>query len=347
MRATPDLLQQYLVGLADGLEVLGPDESAEVLREVRSHIAQAIADAGGDEATALAGFGPPEEFAARILEERGIRSGDRGPAAPTWMQVAAHLIDVAVWLAVTFLLSPIASLFAGLVLRPLNETRASAAHTPVTLVVLAFLAVGVGWLFWIRKRNRKDFQTTGMTVMGLRRVQVGRERRTVRRRDIPGLPKYRVSRAGAVYTALVVLVFLGAGIYTVASSRSQDQATNTQQAVQDATLYSTTAASQLSDVYRMVMLGDSTKDIVARYHFADEKILTDLQSREATGSLASYQMGVVEFPQPDQVLGLDSPPAEADMVVQVYEYPSGEYDYHVRFKPYPVGYIFESYEGPS
>jgi uncharacterized membrane protein len=344
VRATPDPLQQYLLRLAGGLEVLGPDESAEVLAEIRTHLAQAIADAGGDEAAALTGFGPPEEFAARILEERGIRSGDSGPAAPTWMQVAAHLIDVAVWLAVTFLLSPIASLFAGLVLRPLSEARASVAHTPVTLVVLAFLAVAVGWFFWIRKRNRKDFQTTGMTVMGLRRVQVGPDRRTVRRRDIPGLPKYRLSRAGAVYTALVVLVFLGAGIYSLASSRSQDQATNTQQAVQDATLYSTTAASQVSDVYRMVMLGDSTKDIEAGYHFADEKILTDLESRKAAGSLASYQMGVVELSQPDQLLGLDSPPAELDIVVHVYEYPSGEYDYHVMFKPYPVGYIFESYE---
>ena len=70
--ATPGATELYMRRLADGLDALPAPDRAEVLAEIRSHIAEATAEAAGDQARALEAFGSPEEMATRILTERGV-----------------------------------------------------------------------------------------------------------------------------------------------------------------------------------------------------------------------------------------------------------------------------------
>jgi uncharacterized membrane protein len=337
VKATPDPIAQYLLRLADGLEALGPDETREILTEIRTHLAEALAEAGGDEAAALADFDDPEALASRILEERGIISGEALPAAPTWMRVAAQIIDVAVWLLVSFLLTPVAWVIASLVLLPFHVAH-GAAMTAVGYVMLVLLACLFGWFFWLPRRNKRGYVSTGMAVLGLRRVQVGSARRTARKRQIPSLPKTRMERAGAIWTAFWVLLILGGLIYTLASQDGTDDKDRRESIVVEVSSQSTWAASNVGDIYRMVMTGGTAQDIKDAYRFTDPRIVTDLLARKASGSLASYVVSGVELPEPDQFTEpwKDAPPA-FDYVVRVSEYAAGSdfpaaYDYRLRME---------------
>jgi len=90
MTEVPDASERYLRQLGEGLQALGPEESAEIVQEVRSHLAEATAEAGGDLDVALARFGSPDDLAKKILEERGILVENPAvPPAAGWRRAVA------------------------------------------------------------------------------------------------------------------------------------------------------------------------------------------------------------------------------------------------------------------
>jgi uncharacterized membrane protein len=88
----------YRRRLKTALEALAPEEAADLVEEVESHLAEA-ADEGRLEGY-LGEIGSPESFAAGILAERGLLPDpDLVPEAPTWRRLLAGLIDAIVALA--------------------------------------------------------------------------------------------------------------------------------------------------------------------------------------------------------------------------------------------------------
>ena len=350
MKTPSDTIALYLLELAEGLAVLGPAETEEIMHEVRTHIAEAVAEAGGNERAALAAFDSPEEFAYRILEERGVISGAVAPAAPTWMRVAAHVIDVAVWVFVSLLFYPVAALLAGLILWPFHPSDDSSIRLIVTVVILVCLALVIGWFYWIHSRNDYGFQTTGMDVMGLRRVPVGKARRTVRRRDIPGLPKQRLGRAGAIALAVIMVGLLGAFFINGVVSSAQNKEIESDARVSNAINYSSQASAEVSHVYQMVTAGNPVNEIEEFYTFVDQRILTDLESRKASGKLGSYQLLGVDLPDPNQLDGMRFSTGHLDAVGEVAEHAPGSdevyaYVYHLKldWSDGTDSFAFESY----
>jgi uncharacterized membrane protein len=65
-----ETIKNYVSRLAEGIEALGETESTEVVKEVKAHLYDAIAETDGDENAVLQQFESAEELAARILEER-------------------------------------------------------------------------------------------------------------------------------------------------------------------------------------------------------------------------------------------------------------------------------------
>jgi uncharacterized membrane protein len=350
VKTSSDTVTQYLLELAEDLEVLGPAETEEILHEVRTHITEAVAEAGGDERAALAAFDSPEEFAYRILEERGVTSGAVAPTAPPWMRVAAHVIDVAAWVFVSLLFSPIAALLAGLILWPFHPSDESSVRLTVTVIILVCFALAIGWFYWISRRNSHGFQTTGMDVMGLRRVSVGRGMRTVRRRDIPGLPKRRLGRAWAIAMAVIVVGLLGAALVNGVVSSSHYRRVEADARVSNAINYSSQASAQVSHVYQMVTAGTPVNEIEGYYTFVDQRILSDLESRKASGELGSYQLLDVDIPDPDQLEGMRFSTGHLDAVVQIAEHAPvsdevHEFEYHLKldWSDGTGAFVFESY----
>ena len=344
MKPTVDLIQTYLLKLAEGLEVLGPDESREIIEEVRGHLAEAIAEAGGDEAAALAGFGSAEDLAYRVLEERGVAAGKVAAPAPAWMRVAAHAIDVVVWCAVSYLFLLPAFIISTLVLLPFHVEVDSPAAKPVVSVVLVCLSATFAWFWYFRRRNTYGFRTTGMTVVGLRRVPVGGTRRVVRSRDIPDLPKQRLGRAGAVWVAVCVVAIVGSWMYGAVTSLGEGDDLQSQNLIQETAWETSSAAFEVGDVYRMVMLGRSAEEIENEHTFLDPKILADLQARKASGAFDSYVVSGVDLPRPDQIAAhQDDGATDIEFTVDVLEYtPRGEdtftnYRYHLKVNWADVG----------
>lgn len=95
----PDQLSAYLSELAGALDVLGPDEVNEIIREIFSDVKEAASENEVELSGALERLGPPKILAQRILEERGaFGAKPLVPEAPAWMRVLAGVIDGAVWL---------------------------------------------------------------------------------------------------------------------------------------------------------------------------------------------------------------------------------------------------------
>jgi hypothetical protein len=118
------------------------------------------------------------------------------------------MMDVSIWMAVPLVLAlvPLTVYFWG-----------PAAHTPLPglnplwLVFLWFLVAAVaaatGW--WaIRRRERPRATTTGMSIMGLRRVHIGESLRTVRGSQVPGVSHSPLGRIRPLLSALLALAMV-------------------------------------------------------------------------------------------------------------------------------------------
>ncbi len=330
-----DPMVRYFRQLSIGLEALGPAEAAEIVAEVRGHLAKAIAEAGGDDALALARFGTPEVLAARILQERGVLAGGSSlPEAPAWKRSAALLVDVALWL---FLL--------GLFLVPLLVTswfdQSPGIYWRIfgSFYLAAVLAASVWW--WSRARNKRGHLTTGMYVTDLRRVQVGDNARVVRNHDIPGASRRGLARVAWAIRAALILLFVGYLAYGAVSTtwfRDRDETERVhQQAIQNAVRDMSWVTSDVSEVYRMVIADTEANSL--SYYFTPEarNIIADLKAKRSAGKLDSYSIWHVELPDYPTGVSDMSATYELTALVQVAEYAQGSnrpaiYEYRVKLK---------------
>jgi uncharacterized membrane protein len=325
--SAPTTTEQYLLTLRSALEALGPVETAEVVTEIRGLLAEAAADSGGDENAALAGFGSPEVLAARILEERGVLAEQtRVPAVPAKLETLAMVIDVVLLLAVLLLVWAFLAVPLGVTFMTL-----SVGSLPTFVFVGLLVAVAViGSVWWLRSvRQRPGVTTSGMAVLGLRRIRVGDTTRLVRTRDIAGaVNPSRVPSALKIVFALLMLV-------AFAFSLSEGTRSAADQSVVTAVSEASTGAAIVSEVYRAVLTGAPEEEMADTFASEAQGAMSALLERHARGELASYaifNIGVPEY----STNSFDPTNNSGDLVVvvDVIEYDardsSANYQYIVR-----------------
>jgi len=325
MSSQSQLLERYLEDLAEGVGALGPLESAEVVREIRGHIEEAAAESG-DAADALSSFGPAPVLAARILEERGVLEGPNAlTAAPTWMRAAALLVDATVCVFVLLLLTLVAT-------RP----GADRAETWVMVLVWTAIAVTLGLLawWWATYRRRPLVGSTGLDLLGLRRVRAGSKSMLVRAVDIPDLRRPGWLRpAISLLVAVLFVSAAAASLQNVASERAV-------LAFESATTHSSLAIALVSDLYSQVLNGDLVLSSDDDDSFITSQVtpyVTGLVAEHAAGRLIAYTITDVRIPG---YTGTEGEPI--DITVSVLELrdrdrrKSASVTYTVRGTPGPV-----------
>ncbi len=310
--------ESFLLRLAEGLEALGPAETKEVLAEIRSLLAETTAETGGDEIVALARFGDPHVLATRILEERGVLvGGSTVPEAPAWKRTAALAIDIAFGLAGLFLLVYLAMYFprysGELVFRP---TAARYALAGVAA------AVWVAWWFW--QRRRSGHLTTGVSIMGLRRIRVGPANRMVRARDIPGVARGVLGRIISTIAAVLVLVVLACFAHSFFLQREgfgmRDHMVQEEAVAQ----YTSDAAVLVSHIYQMVLVGEQPASIQGLFAPAAGDAARALLARHAQGKMDSYEIDSVSpSAWPSSPVWKTNTPCRVVMLVSALEYARG------------------------
>ena len=326
---TPSSVEQFLTRLAAALEALGPAEVDEVVAEIRAHLAEATADAGGDETAALAAFGSSEALAARILEERGVvTAGSTVPEATFARRFGAAAVDGAVWLVKLQILLALASI-------PVYRYGSPSQALVVAFwVCAAVLAVGMVWRLIVLWR-RPGYATTGMELLGVRRIRVGNTTRIVRERDVPG-----GARAGRVWPAIVTLVavylLVGAGV-SVAQNTGHDAVSQSATAITGASH----AASAVSTAYQQALAGVPVSDAPDNFAPGAVPAYAALLRRHAAGTLLGYTIDSIEL---DHVYDTGGLPKSGDLslFVTVGEYAkrvdtSDQYRYHVTITWTPQG----------
>jgi uncharacterized membrane protein len=279
--------ERYLRELADGLEALPPADRAEVLAEVRSHLAEATSETGGEEERALAGFGEPSVLATRILQERGVLAEFSGlPDAPRSTRLAAVAIDAARWLLLLWVLLGAVFLYG-----------AAGSPSPLTVALawtyVAAVVAGTAW-WWIRTRRQRGHVSAGMNVMGLRRVRVGEASRLVRATDIGEPKRARSELAGTViWTLLLLLVVASLGYGLISSVRGQIETTH-QQEIQAAAQDALEAEHLVTELYDATLRNEAASST----WFTPEAgaAATDLTGRHNLGGFDSYSIIDVQLP---------------------------------------------------
>ncbi|NLO28297.1 MAG: hypothetical protein GX113_09005 [Actinobacteria bacterium] len=286
---TTSAVEMYLQQLADGIEILGPAETMEILNEIQAHVADVTAETGEDETIALAKFGTPRELAVRILEERGLLSGPAAiPPAPAWLRRSARGIDALIWVA--------GFLFFGLI--PLVvvfwQSTTLAGLDPLWVVGFWLFFSGVaacsGW--WsIRYRRQTERTTVGMRALGLRRVPLGEETRLVRTKDIPEQPRALRFRCLAGFSTAVAIGILGFFVFVVAVMAATAVERANRAVVNNAISNSGAAFQMVESVYAEVEAGRLTgKDPYSQSVLGPgaSSAITDLVARRVAGRLAGH-----------------------------------------------------------
>ncbi len=288
-KRTPDTAtetERYLQQLADGLDALAPADRTEVLAEIRSHIADATAESGGDEALALAGFDGPDLLATRILQERGLITEVQGlPSAPGWMRWAAVIMDATRWLLLLWVL------ISAVLLFPFDGGRSTLVFALAWAWVAAVLALTVWW--WVRKRRQRGHITTGMNIMGLRRVRVGGNTRLVLATDLGESRRGKGELVAAGLWALMLLLVLGVFAFGLVNWARSNAETNRQQNVQQAARDVLDAERAVTGVYTAALEGTLAGD-----SFSPEAVsgAAELVARHASGAFDSYDIVDVQLP---------------------------------------------------
>jgi uncharacterized membrane protein len=321
-----DAVTDYLERLAESLEALGPAETSEVLAEVHSHLTEAIQDTSGDQREALARFGSPEDLALSILEERGILSdGSPVPEASAKLRIAALAIDVSAWLVACMLLVRVIGVIVFVGISRFTDGSGFSINVIAVLLMLV-AAAALGWL-WFGRRRRKWFTSTGMEVMGLRTIRVGRTTRIVRARGIPGAARGKWSRAGSLASTTIVLLILVFGLVSFIASAAGNRASDREAAASNAVTYSATGVAMVSEIYREVQLGEQTELLSGGFASGSNGALTDLLARRRQGKIASYAIGSVDLTGAELgEFAKTSVPGDAGVFVSVTAYPEGSGD---------------------
>jgi hypothetical protein len=275
--------EHYMRRLADGLDALPPSARAEVLAEIRGHIADATVEAGGDEAAALVAFGNPEEMATRILTERGVIAENLGlQAAPGWMRWAAVGIDAGWWLVLlVFLLAVPFGLLA----------YAGTVAMVAAWVYVAAVAGGTVW-WWVRKRRQRGYASAGMNIMDLRRVRVRGATKLVRATDLGEPPRSKGALAGSIVWAVVIVVVVGGVCYGGIAGAVQNSASGHEQIVQDVANDTLDVERVVDGIYNAALKGEAVSSWFAPQASG---AAADLLARHAAGAFDAYSVDRIEF----------------------------------------------------
>ena len=315
----PDHLSAYLSELAGALEVLGPDEVNEIIREIFSDVKEAASENEVELSGTLERLGPPKILAQRILEERGVLSGiPPFTEPPAWMCFAAYAIDAVVWL-VTLLFAGLLALGITAGISSLSSRPGETAGRLVFVVAFGVLAAAWTWFYFVFPlRNGRSIRV-GFGVMGLRRARVGSTSRIVRISAIPGSSSRGLSfgRLLWIVAAMVALAFAVQAVSAFLADR--DSALSS--AVRDSAEYTGTAASAVAGVYRLALLGSPVADIEKDHQVANQIVLDELVSRVKAGEAASWDIARIRVANPEQVSkSRESTPDHVDVNVTVSEY---------------------------
>jgi hypothetical protein len=281
--ATPGATEQYMRRLADGLDALPAPDRAEVLAEIRSHIAEATTESDGDEVRALEAFGGPEEMATRILTERGVVKETGGlQSAPGWMRWTALALDIAGWVLLLGLLLVVplgVALYVG---------RVGAIVAWVYVAAIAGFAI---W-WWGWKRRRRGHTSAGMNVLGIRRVRVAGATRLVRATDLGDPKRSKGELAGSIIWAVFLLAVLAfAGLEWFATS-VQNSASHHQQEIQNVADDTLQAENVLDNAYNAALKGENATDWFAPQAAKAE---ADLLARHTAGLFNEYHVDTVQW----------------------------------------------------
>ena len=281
--ATPGATELYMRRLADGLDALPAPDRAEVLAEIRSHIAEATTESDGDEVRALEAFGSPEEMATRILTERRVVKETGGlQSAPGWMRWTALALDIAVWVVLLGLLLVVplgVALFVGW-----------AGEVVAWVYVAAVVGVAVWWWGW--RRRRRGCSSAGMNVLGIRRVRVAGVTKLVRASDLGEPKRSKGELAGSIIWAAFLLAVLAfAGLEWFATS-VQNSASHHQQEIQNVADDTLQAENVLQNAYMAALRGENASD-----WFAPQAVKagTDLLARHTAGLFNEYHVDTVQW----------------------------------------------------
>jgi uncharacterized membrane protein len=306
--------ERFLRELSRGLEVLGPAESREVVVEVGTHLVDAVAEAGGDEAAALSTFGSPQLLATRILQERGALSeGSEIREAPASMRWAAVALDGVRWLILLFILLGWA-FFVGV--------DSDSAITPlVTTLACLYVAVVVGGtLYWWVWRRRASPATAGMAALGLRRVTMGSSARIVRERDVPGTRRSTLTRATSLAWSLILVLIFVWFSYGLVNTVTGSNRVNHQQEIQEAVQDASQASLIVQNAYMAVSQGQTLTDWFGPTAAA---AAGELAARYAANPF-TYLITDVQLPDYKPILSFDDPFGRSiDAYVTVVEFREG------------------------
>jgi hypothetical protein len=329
--STSSATSAYLARLSAALELLGPEESQDVVAEIRSHIAEAIRQEGAPESAVLDDLGEPEVLAEGILVERGVLDGPS--PLPWWLVGAAALLDATLWVALTMLL---VSFLAIVPVSILAYQGQPPAWLPLLAVGGAVLvALLTAWRS-IWSWRRVGGATLGMRLLGLRRVRLGAGQRLVRTSEIPGL-----SRDWRVWPAVAVV--LAAGLVATVAANVVAQAPHAVEvSVRDSTSRAGDVVGAVSELYQGALTGQSAQSQTATFAPAVRSAYGRLLERHRQGALASYSIGHVQL---DEAYAGESLPSDGTMsfVVSALEYGTAstaepqEFLYHVTTSWKPEG----------
>jgi hypothetical protein len=243
--------------------------------------------------------------------------------------LVALAADIAIWSVVAilvymFLVAPAALfMFVGSPSLPVV--------VPAWTAALLAIAASVWW--WAKTRHKPGYTTTGMHLLGLRRIRVGQTSRVVRERDVPGSTRRKklLPLLGAATAVMVLTLF----VYSVFSSIADNNRSQAQSGIQSAVGDSSTGVSMVSDAYRQVLAGS--------YSPTAHDAMAGLVQRRASGKIETYSIESAEIPDASTYgAGYPQPSRAIVVFVTMDEYAKGSdtpsaYRYRVSCQIKPEG----------
>jgi len=307
--------ERYLEQLSQGIEALGPEEAAEVVAEVRAHLAEAVAGAEGDRESVIAQFGSAEVLAARILEERGVVAGGGGlPEAPAGRQWLAVLVDALVWLAEVLVVYLVLSQITVAIVVSIGPDVAQ-GRVPffAALALTLAAAVELGWRLRVARQG-PGTRSVGMQLLGLRRIRLASDTRVVLFRQVPGLKRISpLMPSIAVLLALAVVA--GFGWLWTQGSRVQGE-----DAVVTAVQRVSGAVGTVTGLYQRVARDRQAVAAPDTYAPSAAPAIAALAARRKAGAVVAYSIDLVELTDATPLVGLPAPGHTVGAVVTVDEY---------------------------
>ena len=198
--------------------------------------------------------------------------------APNAARSAALVVDGVLWLGALVLTYVLVALPSGIVAWGGDGRLVAVA----LLVVLAGTAVAGSVWWWAVWRRRPGTPTSGMALLGLRRIRIAGRSRMVRVADIPGaLRPSRVWPAVKIAGALALVALLvGSVAQGSRSAVAQDQAA----ALRDAAL----SVSVVTEAYRVVITDGPPDQAAGLFHPSARPVLDDLVGRRRDGLVDAY-----------------------------------------------------------